>query len=74
MSRASFGSRRTIGVNRYRNHGFSMPSPWSDVHLTKEERRGKTFEEMQELRKIKWGRDERGAPQTELFPEAQEDK
>jgi len=28
--------------------------PWDNIHLTKEERKGKTFEELQTLRKEKW--------------------
>jgi hypothetical protein len=30
--------------------------PWQKVQLTKEERKGKTAEQIEELRKIKWGR------------------
>ncbi len=40
--------------------------PWDDVHLSKEERKGKSYEEMQEMRKVKWGRDETNAPTDKL--------
>lgn len=32
----------------------SKPNPWDSVQLTKAERKGKTYEQMQELRKEKW--------------------
>ena len=27
---------------------------WDNIHLTKQERKGKSYEQMQELRKLKW--------------------
>lgn len=55
--------RRTVTqyysyLERFRNR------PWANVQLTKAERKGKTPTEIDELRKIKWGRDEGGAPAT----------
>ena len=49
-----------IGADRERTRN----RPWVYIQLTKEERKGRTPIEMDELRKIKWGRDERNAPPT----------
>lgn len=37
------------------NHAVKPePHPWNSVQLTKAERKGKTYEQIQELRKEKW--------------------
>lgn len=40
--------------NRIHNGSTRQYNPWDTVHLTKAERKGKSLEELQALRKMKW--------------------
>jgi hypothetical protein len=55
-------SRRHFGtyVTRVRNGVTREHYPWDKIHLAKAERRGKTYEELQAMRKQKYEEEDRG--------------
>ncbi len=42
------------GPSTYRNGVSRVTNPWDRVNLSKAERRGKTYEELQAIRKARW--------------------
>ena len=51
---AMLGYSPGFSSNRLENGVDRRPNPWDTIHLTKQERAGKSYEELQELRMAKY--------------------